>query len=138
MNDVATYPGLKLVALDDEDLAVLSAHAQDMVVQPSDFAWLAQRGTFAFAGERFDWVGADGGQCERVACGLHFDRVLKVRQQNFEGAKPLNLLSIRHEATDAPAGTITLIFSGEATVRLGRGMPRSADERPRTAPPLRL
>lgn len=118
MNEVAALPALKFLAFDEEDLAVLSAHVQDMTVQPGDFAWLPADKAFALAGERFDWVGADGGRCERVPCGLHFDRVLRVRKQRFDEQRPLNLLSIRFETTDAPAGAVTLIFSGGASVRL--------------------
>ena len=109
---------LRLLAFDDEDLAILSAHVQDMTVNMDDFAWLPGDKTFAFAGERFDWVGADGGLCQRVECGLHFGRVLRVRKQALDGLKTLNLLSIVFEPADAPSGAVTLAFSGGATIRL--------------------
>ena len=118
MSEVMTSPTLKLLAFDEEDLAVLSAHAQDMSVQSTDLAYLPADKTFALAGERFDWVGADRGFCERVVCGLHFDRVLRVRKQAMDGRDTLNLLSILFETTDAPSGAVTLTFSGGATVRL--------------------
>ena len=117
-NMSASTTALRLLAFDDEDLAVLSAHAQDMRVRPGDFAWLPASGIFAFAGERFDWVGADAGLCERVECGLHFTGVRRVRKQALDGRTALNLLSILFEPTDAPSGTVTLAFSGGATIRL--------------------
>ena len=39
MSDPAAEP-LKLIALDAEDLAVVSAHLQDAVVRKGDIAWL--------------------------------------------------------------------------------------------------
>lgn len=118
MSATTAPAALRLLAFDDEDLAVLSAHVQDMTVRPGDFAWLPGDKTFAFAGERFDWVGADGGLCQRVECGLHFERVLRVRKQAFDGQTTLNLLSILFEPGDAPSGAVTLAFSGGATIRL--------------------
>ena len=109
---------LRLLAFDEEDLAVLSAHVQDMTVRDSELAYLAPDKIFAFTGERFDWLGSDAGGCERVECGLHFDRVLRVRKQALDGQKTLNLLSILFEPTDAPSGAVTLAFSGGATIRL--------------------
>ena len=116
--DELVAPTLKLLAFDAEDLAVLSAHLQDMTVQAGDLAWLPADRAFALAGERFDWVGVDKGRCERVLCGLHFDGVSRVRKQALEGRDELNLLSMTFEETDAPAGAVTLVFSGGATVRL--------------------
>ena len=118
MTDDVTREALKLLAFDSEDLEVFSAHAQDMSVRLSDLAWFPADKTFALAGERFDWLGADRGHCERVSCGIHFDRVLRVRKQALDGREALNLLSILFEETDAPAGAVTLAFSGGATVRL--------------------
>lgn len=118
MDAPATPADLKLLAFDGEDLAVLSAHLQDMSVQASDLAFLSADNAFALAGERFDWLAVDTGRCERVLCGLHFERVLRVRKQALEGRTELNLLSVTFEQTDAPAGEVTLAFSGGATVRL--------------------
>ena len=118
MDALTAPPALKLLAFDAEDLAVLSAHLQDMTVKASDLAFLPADLAFAFAGERFDWLGAETGRCERVLCGLHFERVLRVRKQGLDGRTELNLLSVTFAETDAPAGTVTLAFSGAATVLL--------------------
>lgn len=116
--DQASPATLKLLAFDDEDLAVLSTHLQDMSVQGADVAYLPADKAFALAGERFDWVGADHGLCERIECGLHFDRVLRVRKLALDGKESLNLLSMQFVPTEAPAGEVVLAFSGGATIRL--------------------
>ena len=51
---------LKLVALDPEDLAVLSAHLQDAIAKVGDIAYLPKEKRFAMVLNRFDWTGADG------------------------------------------------------------------------------
>ena len=94
---------LRLLAQDEEDLAVFSAHMQDAVVRVCDMAFLPKTNVFALVGSRFDWVAAAQGRLERCQVGLHFD---------------LNLLSMTFTATDAPAGVIDLVFSGGAAVRL--------------------
>ena len=112
---------LRLVALDDEDLAVLSANLQDALIPIGDIVYLPDEKRFALAGKRFDWVKAVAGGCERCAVGLHFERVLGVSRAGFTQADPnreLNLLAINFETTDAPAGHVILTFSGDAAIRL--------------------
>lgn len=112
---------LRLVALDEEDLAVLSANLQDTQIAVGEIAFLPEQKRFALAGKRFDWVKAAAGGCERCATGLHFECVLGVSRSGFiqdEPSRVLNLLAIEFEPTDTPAGRITLTFSGGAAVRL--------------------
>ena len=49
---------LKLIALDSEDLAVVSAHMQDAVLTVGDMAFLPQQRRFAALANRFDWDSA--------------------------------------------------------------------------------
>ena len=70
MPDRPADPPLKLLALDAEDLAVLSAHLQDFVVKVGDLAWLPGEGRFAFIGNRADRR-HDGKVLRRRAAG-HF------------------------------------------------------------------
>lgn len=118
---------LKLAAFDAEDLAVLSAHVQDAVLTSSDLAFLAREQRFALVLQRFGWeqVVAPAGQdscpqLERRLSGLHFERVLAVRSKavSRNGAQALELLAINFTAGDAPAGTISLIFAGNAEIQL--------------------
>lgn len=114
---------LKLAALDADDLAVLSAHAQDAVTTVGDMAYEPALKRFALVVNRFDWQAARTGQGDfrRRRAGLHFDRVLRAQMQGFALAdhdRVLNLLAVLFEPGEAPSGIVTLAFSGEAAVRL--------------------
>jgi hypothetical protein len=119
MQDAPT--DLKLIALDGEDLAVISAHVQDAFVRRGEMTYLSGQKRFALGASRYDWAGHAAGRKERVGAALRFDRVLKVSQIGFSDVKPetlLNLLAVSFDETDPPAGAVTLTFSGGAAVRL--------------------
>ena len=121
MTSSAAAPPLRLVALDEDDLAILSANLQDAQIPVPEIAYLPAEKRFAMAGRRFDWVKAAAGGCERCATGVHFDRVLAVSHAGFgrhESGRVLNLLAVAFTPTDAPAGHVTLTFSGGAAIRL--------------------
>jgi hypothetical protein len=112
---------LKLIALDIDDLAVLSAHLQDAVLKVADMAWLPAQRRFALAARRFDWQGAQTGRKRRRLSALHFERVSAVRSSRIDKAAPdevLNLLAITFMERDPPAGEVTLTFSDGAAIRL--------------------
>ena len=112
---------LRLVALDEDDLAVLSANLQDALIPVPDMAYLPREKRFALAGKRFDWVKAAAGGCERCAIGLHFERVLGVARAGFaqsEVDRVLNLLAVAFTPGEAPGGHVTLTFTGGAAIRL--------------------
>lgn len=116
-----TETPLKLVALDAEDLAVLSAHVQDAVLKPADIAWLAREKRLALVCNRFDWAAKEAsGARQRRRTGLRFDRVAKVSARAMpKGSESVfNLLAISFVATDEPAGIVELAFSGGAGLRL--------------------
>lgn len=125
---MAAMKPLKLIALDHEDLDILSAHLQDAVVRIGDIARLAREKRFVVMLNRFDWecaVRAAAGetqQCfERRRAALHFDRVEAVKCRNVRQDLPdgvLNLLAVRFTETASPAGVIDLIFSSDAVIRL--------------------
>ncbi len=118
---------LKLVALDEEDLEVISAHLQDAVMRVGDMAYVPSQKRFAAVANRFDWEGTVAAQdarpqdYRRRRSALRFDRVLATKIQGIEqSAKSavLELLTIRFEAADAPEGFVTLIFAGGGAIRL--------------------
>ncbi len=115
---------LKLIALDDDDLKVLSAHVQDAVGREADMAYIPTEQRFALVVNRFDWVGvqkpSDGATYERRRAALRFDRVRKVQVQNINpgGERVMALLTIGFEPSDTPSGHVTLIFAGGAAIRL--------------------
>ena len=112
---------LALVAMDADDLSVLSANLQDARIAVGDLAYLPAEKRFALVGRRFDWIKAATGGCERAAMGLHFERVLGVTRTELtqsDGERLLNLLAVDFAATEVPAGHVTLTFSGGAAIRL--------------------
>jgi hypothetical protein len=113
--------GLKLLALDAEDLAIVSAHLQDAVAKVGDMAFLPKEKRFAMLVNRFDWTAAERGQSMRRRTGVHFGRVLgaQARGISFQDKDAvLNLLAVEFETSDAPSGFVTLFFSGDAAIRL--------------------
>lgn len=113
---------LKLMALDLEDLQVVSATTQDAVVRVGDMGFAQADKRFAVLMNRFAWEEGDArGKGQRRRSAMHFDRVLSVATAGFDTNAQdgvLNLLAIAFEMTDDPAGIIELRFAGGATVRL--------------------
>ncbi len=53
---------LKLVALDQDDIEVVSAHVQDALVRVGDIFWQPREHRFVMALNRFDWMNAGDGK----------------------------------------------------------------------------
>jgi hypothetical protein len=114
---------LRLVALDTEDIAVMSTHVQDSVVKIAEIMWRPTEKRAIIVLNRFDWESAQSPEppYRRRHAALRFERVNGVRQRNIAcGQKDavLNLLAVEFDETDAPGGTVTLTFSGGAALRL--------------------
>jgi hypothetical protein len=113
---------LKFVVLDEEDLEVVSTHVQDAVVKVADVHWRPREKRLVLGLNRFDWEGAQAAQPEyrRRRSALRFERVLSCKCRNCDpaGDGVLNLLAVEFAESDAPAGVVTLIFSGGAALRL--------------------
>ena len=114
---------LKLVALDKDDLEVVSAHLQDAVLKNADIRWRPAEHRLVIGLCRFDWESAQNSTPEfrRRAAALRFERVLSCRARNVESNdkhKVLNLLSVVFAEQDPPAGVVTLTFSGGGMLRL--------------------
>jgi hypothetical protein len=117
---------IRLVALDIEDLAVLSAHVQDAVLKVEDIKWLPSDGHLVLAINRFAWETTPSGNWrrrdyQRRRSALHFARVQRVQSAGIDraaGSKVLALLAIRFEPRNSPSGDIVLDFAGDAAIRL--------------------
>jgi Protein of unknown function (DUF2948) len=112
---------LKLIALDSDDIAVLSAHLQDAIIKVGDIVWRPGEHRFAVLARRFDWDGAHGGEPRRRLTALHFDRVTAVKASQIDRSAPdapLNLLAVTFAATELPAGEVTLVFSDGGAMKL--------------------
>ncbi|UCI07313.1 DUF2948 family protein [Mesorhizobium sp. B1-1-8] len=115
---------LKLIALDDQDLSIVSAHVQDAVMKVSDLEFLPAAKRFVLTMNRFVWEAKSGffrQHNERRHSILHFDRVLGAKTNGIPRDKPaevLSLLAISFVAISKPAGIIELVFSGGGTIML--------------------
>jgi hypothetical protein len=114
---------LKLVALDQDDIAVVSSHLQDALVRVSDILWQPQQRRLVVVLDRFDWMAAidSSPDLRRCRAALRFERVQCCKCRNVDQADKnakLNLLAVEFAETEAPAGVVTLIFSGGAALRL--------------------
>jgi hypothetical protein len=114
---------LKFVALDQDDLEVVSTHLQDALVKVSDVLWRPQENRLVVALSRFDWCSAECSNPELRRCrsALRFERVRACKCRNVDPAGKeavLNLLAVEFSQQDPPGGVITLTFSGGGMLRL--------------------
>ncbi len=114
---------LKLVALDQDDIEIVSAHLQDAVVKAVDIHWRPGENRVVVGLDRFDWEAATGPVPEfrRRRAALRFDRVLACKCKNVDAAgreDVLNLLAVAFSEQNAPGGVVTLTFTGGAALRL--------------------
>lgn len=124
---------LKLIALDEEDLQIFSAHLQDAVGRIGDISYEPRARRFAMVLNRFDWTGAGSANAQtagpekssdtyaRSQTALRFEKVDKVRSIGIDRARKqdvLSLLAIAFDERGAPSGTVTLYFSGGPQIAL--------------------
>ena len=121
---------LRLIALDADDLQVVSAHVQDAVGHAKALEFSRRDKTFSAALNRYAWerdpqVTGERRTPERRRAILRFAHVRGVRHQNFEpgGDQTLSLLALAFEPKggeggDGPEGTVEMVFSGGAAIRL--------------------
>jgi hypothetical protein len=123
---MGTENPLKLVALDQDDLKILSAHLQDAVLRMADMAYKPSEQRFAAVLSRFDWLAAeccqgDQSALRRCRCALRFDRVKRAQVHKIHPGEPMavaELLAVTYEEAEPPGGTITLYFAGGGALRL--------------------
>ena len=114
---------LKLLAVDAEDLEIISACVQDAVVRVGDMRFVPGDSRFALLANRFVWEkpAKRGQRGERHRAALRFDRVRASHVSGIdlnaqEGV--LELLALKFEFSDAPSGIVTLVFAGGGAIRL--------------------
>lgn len=110
----------KLVALDAEDLAAISAHCQDAVLKLKDVRFFPTERRFVLELNRFAWEEGEK-QKERRKSVLHFERVQNAATQGInqrDKEQVLCLLAVLYTPEDKPAGNIDLVFSGDFQIRL--------------------
>ena len=116
--------GLKLLALDQDDLSILSAHVQDSVLKVGYLGFTARTGVFTAAVNRFVWEEAKdkARSFERRRALLSFKRVQAVRSMGFDRGnreEVLSLLALRYTAKgEGPDGVIELLLAGGGAIAL--------------------
>ena len=77
---------LKLIALDADDLAVISAHVQDARVHTADIIWRQGEKRLVVGMSRLDWEQTLSGETapRRLIAALRFDRVLACKSRNID------------------------------------------------------
>ncbi len=116
---------LRLAALDEDDLSIISAHMQDAILRVGDMCWQPRRARFALVANRFEWFTHKSRPHEaptRARTGLHFDHVRGVKYRNIRMDDPDGLLSLLAitftPGPEPPGGFVDLVFSGDGIVRL--------------------
>ena len=113
---------LKLIAVDGDDMEVVSAHLQDAAVKVSDIHWRPAEKRLVVGLNRFDWEAVNGqAGFRRCRTALRFERVLSCKCRNVDAKGKdalLNLLAVGFAEVDAPGGIVLLTFSGGAALRL--------------------
>ena len=123
---------LKLVALDKDDIEIVSAHVQDALVKVADILWQPREHRFVVVLNHFDWMNAADARAaknpddaapdyRRCRTALRFERVNACKCRALDPLDKdavLNLLAVEFAERDTPAGTVTLTFSGGAAIRL--------------------
>lgn len=115
---------LKLIALDADDLAIISAHVQEARVQASDIIWRQGEKRLVIGMNRLDWEQTMAGEAtpRRLLSALRFDRVLACKSRHIDLEAPaetaLELLGIEFYPDDAPGGSVVLMFSDDGALRL--------------------
>jgi hypothetical protein len=116
-------PQLKLIALDEDDLAVISAHVQDARVQTADIIWRQGEKRLVIGMNRLDWEQTLSGETtpRRLIAALRFDRVLSCKSRNIDLDAPetvLDLIGIEFYPGEDPGGSAMLLFAHGGALRL--------------------
>mgnify|MGYP003624503080 FL=1 len=123
---------LKMMAMDEEDLTVLSAYCQDAVFKAADVTWLAAEKRVLISLNRFAWEQASQRSgvmgllrrktYERHNAVLHFEQVTRMQTKGLDQADPntvFDLLSIEFLAdADGVCGQIELLLAEGHSIRL--------------------
>ncbi|MEM7290781.1 MAG: DUF2948 family protein [Pseudomonadota bacterium] len=110
---------LKLMALDAEDLEVISGCCQDAVLKIGELQYLAGEQRFVMTLNRFAWENENSKERHRAV--LHFERVKGVQVQGIDRKNKemvISLLAVLFEPGDEPGGSIELVFAGDGAIRM--------------------
>lgn len=106
----------RVLAFDEDDLIVMSAHLEGAKILRSNIAYLPDESRFVLVAERQD----PSDKSEIHLTGLHFDRVKQVKTSHWPKDENtfLTLIGMTFEQTAAPSGFVVLIFEDQCAIRL--------------------
>lgn len=114
---------LRLMAVDGDDLKVISALTQDAVFPASEMTWSRKDRRFAILLNRFRWEDADGAAArkrdfERVQSVLVIEDVTSVKTQGVEknADTVMSLLSVDFEPGEDGTGRVLLVLAGDGAI----------------------
>jgi hypothetical protein len=107
---------LRLLAEDDQDLAIISAALQDSILRPADIVWEKSARRLTIELSRFCWE--CGGT--RVRAAMQFGDVQAVKSRGLPRLPdaPLELLALHFIEGEAPGGRVMLMFAGGGDLRV--------------------
>ena len=112
---------LKLLALDADDLKVVSSCCQDSVLKMGSMEYIPSENRFILMLNRFVWENETGSSHERRQSILHFERVNNVQISGLpvnDKEVVLSMLAVLFEEGEAPSGHIELVFAGDGAIKL--------------------
>jgi hypothetical protein len=124
----------RLIALDADDLAVVSTHVQDALVRVGDIVWRQSEKRLVIGLNRLNRDAvvaaprqpdapqqAPSEQPRRLISALRFERVLACKSRNIDLDAPetmLELMGVEFHEDDAPSGNAVLLFANGGALRL--------------------
>ena len=117
---------LRLMAVDTDDLQVVSSLVQDAVFPASEIQWLASQRRFAILLNRFRWEDVPqaerrGRNFERVQAVLLIQDVVKVQSQGVQKGDAdtiLSILSMSFVPAEDGMGRLELPLAGDGAIAL--------------------
>tara|TARA_B100001029_G_C15040917_1_gene443549 strand:+ start:1059 stop:1505 length:447 start_codon:yes stop_codon:yes gene_type:complete len=115
---------LKLNAISEEDLRVISAHLQDSITQVKEIAHLKKNRIFLIQFNRFMWEDVERGvfrKNSRVQSVLKFENVISVNSKNLNQKNKerfLDFLAIETKILSDKSYEIKLNFAGGILIRI--------------------
>ena len=115
---------LKLNAITDEDLKVVSAHLQDSIAQVKDIVHLKKNRIFLVQFNRFMWEDIEKGvfrRNKRIISVLKFENVVSVYSKNLNQKNKdrfLDFLAIETKLLSDKSYEIKLNFAGDILIKI--------------------
>ena len=115
---------LKLIARNETDLRVISAHLQDAIVNVAEIASLEKNRIFLMQLNRFMWEDVEKGvfrKNKRIRTILKFDNIIEVNSKNINQKtqdKFLDFLAIESKQMPDKNYEMKIIFSGDSVIRI--------------------